>query len=114
MARRTRAKTTDADSATPPTQTVARIALDYHGDSLYANFAEVSSAQHEFQIRFAQAPTKLDDEQLQQVQGGGFVRLEALVQILLPPTLIPGLIRALETTKQQHEALLGPIKEFGV
>jgi hypothetical protein len=64
-------------------------------------------------MAFALAPTKPSAEQIKQAESG-IVELDALVQILLPPTLIPGLIKALVTTKEQHEALFGPIKEFGV
>jgi hypothetical protein len=102
-----------AKAAAPSAPTPVKVFLEYGGEPLYANYAEVSSAQHEFQLAFALAPTKPTAEQLEQVNGGT-MRLPVLVQILLPPTIIPGLIKALITTKEQHEALLGPIKEFGV
>jgi hypothetical protein len=107
MARRGRAKAAEELTPTP-----VKISLEYNGEPLYANYAEVSSAQHEFQIGFALFPIKPTAEQIEQVSGG-IVKLDALVQILLPPTLIPGLIRALTTTKEQYEAMIGPIKEFG-
>jgi hypothetical protein len=107
MARKATARTAQKPVAIPVT-----ISLEYTGEPLYANFAEVSSAQHEFQIGFGLLPTKPNAEQMEQVNGGT-MRLNALVQILLPPTLIPGLIKALTTTKEQYEAVLGPIKELG-
>jgi hypothetical protein len=79
---------------------------------IYANFAEVSAAQHEFQISFALSPSRPAAEALEQAAETGLLRLETLVQVLLPPTIIPGLIKALTTTKEQHEALVGPIKEL--
>jgi hypothetical protein len=107
------AKKGSAKAATPTAPIPIRVSLQYDGEPIYANYAEVSSAQHEFQIAFALAPTKPTAEQLEQVSAGT-VTLHALVQILLPPTIIPGLIKALITTKEQHEALLGPIKELVV
>jgi hypothetical protein len=89
------------------------IALGYQGEPLYSNYAEVSSALHEFQILFALVPTKPNAEQISEMRAGS-LKLDAQVQILLPPTIIPGLIRALMTTKEQYEALAGPIKEVGV
>jgi hypothetical protein len=97
----------------PPALTMLKISLEHAGDPLYANYAEVSSAQHEFQIAFGLAPTKPTAEQIEQLQTGT-MRLPALVQILLPPTIIPGLIKALIISKEQHEALLGPIKELDI
>jgi hypothetical protein len=104
------AKKGSAKAAKPIAPVPIRVILESDGEPLYANYAEVSSAQHEFQIAFALAPTKPNAEQLEQVSTG-VVTLHTLVQILLPPTIIPGLIKALVTTKEQHEALLGPIKE---
>jgi hypothetical protein len=107
MARKSAAK-----AAKQPVPMPVKISLEYSGETIYANYAEVSAAQHEFQITFALSPTKPTAEQIEHANSG-IMRLPTLVQILLPPTIIPGLIKALSTTKEQHEALLGPIKEFG-
>jgi hypothetical protein len=88
------------------------VSVHYNGDPLYANYAEVNSSQHEFQIGFALAPTRPSPEQIEQARAGT-VTLDGLVQILLAPTLIPALIRALNISKDQHEATFGPIKEVG-
>jgi hypothetical protein len=99
-----------AKAAKQPAAASVKISLDYtNSEPLYANFAEISSAQHEFQIAFALVPARPTTDQIRD----GAVKLNPLVQIMLPPTLIPGLIKALITTKEQYEALLGPIKEFG-
>jgi hypothetical protein len=112
MARRTKTTPKGSD-ATPKPPVPLKVVLEFHGESFYSNYVEVSSAQHEFQIRFAQAPTKPNDEQMEQIRGGT-LKLDAFVQILVPPTLIPSLIRALESTKQQYENLIGPFNEYGV
>jgi hypothetical protein len=95
-----------------PKKGTAKIALSYAGEPIYSNYAEVSSAMHEFQILFALLPTKPKAEQIEQMVQGSALNLDAQVQILLPPTVIPGLIKALTTTKDRYEALAGPIKEL--
>src|SRR3989442_12404014 len=103
MARKGKARATRESEAIK-----VNVSVQYNSDPLYANYAEVSSAQHEFQMGFALAPTKPSAEQIEQARAGN-VKLDGLVQILLPPTVIPSLIRALTTTKDQHEAMFGPI-----
>lgn len=109
MARAKKAKTRTPE---PPSLKAVKVVVEPSGDPVYANFAEVSAAQHEFQISFALTPSKPNPEILEQAKAGE-IHLEALVQILLPPTIIPGLIKALITTKEQYEAMIGPIKEIG-
>src|SRR5579872_3051843 len=106
------AKKGPAKAAKPAAPTPIKISLEPSGEPIYANYAEVSSAQHEFQITFALSPTKPTAEQFEQASAGHMI-MPALVQILLPPTIIPALIKALISTKEQHETLFGPIKEFG-
>jgi hypothetical protein len=89
------------------------VALEPNGEQFYANFAEVTTGQHEFQISFALVPTKPTAKGIEAMKTG-VLSLDAMVQVMVPPTLIPGLIRALTTTKEQHEAMVGPIKELGV
>jgi hypothetical protein len=88
------------------------VVVESNCNSVYANFAEVSAAQHEFQLSFALTPTKptSDPEQART----GTVRVQSLAQILLPPTIIPSLIKALIMTKERYEAVAGPINPSGI
>jgi hypothetical protein len=110
MPRKSKSKT----AAAAPVYANIQIALESNVESVYANYAEVSSSLHEFQISFALAPTRLTAVKVEEMKSGG-LKVEALVQILLPPTVIPGLIRALTITKEQHETMVGrPIQEVGI
>jgi len=78
----------------------------------YANYAEVSLAQYDCILSFVRVPTKLSLARSEEAKSGT-LKFEPLVQVILPPTLIPGLIRALMTTKEAFEKISGPIKELG-
>jgi hypothetical protein len=88
------------------------VVLEPNRNSVYANFAEVSAAQHEFQLSFALTPTKPTSNPEQ--ARTGTIRVESLAQILLPPTIIPSLIKALIMTKERYEAAAGPINPRGI
>jgi Protein of unknown function (DUF3467) len=104
-----RAKTAKTKASDEPVIKAVRVLLEPSREPVYANFAEVSAAQHEFQISFALTPSRPTAETIEQAKTGE-MRLETTVQVLLPPTIIPGLIKALTTTKEQYEAMVGPIK----
>ena len=106
------AKKGEADAPSAPIG--LKVALEPSGDQFYANFAEVAAAQHEFQISFALVPAKLTAEKIETIKNGSPLSVDAIVQIMLPPTIIPGLIRALTITKEQFEAIAGPIKDAGI
>jgi hypothetical protein len=69
-----------------------KVALEPSGDQIYANYAEVTAAQHEFQISFALVPTKPSAEKIEAIKNGSPLFVDAIVQVMLPPTIIPGLI----------------------
>jgi hypothetical protein len=77
----------------------------------YANYAEASFAQHECLISFARVPTKMSIARSEEAKTGT-IKLEPLVQVIIPPTLVPGLIRALSTVKEGYERLIGPINDL--
>lgn len=71
---------------------------------IYANHAEVAQSAHEFVILFTKLPTKANPSQIAAVQETGVLSIEPEAQILLPPTIIDGLIKALETERDKHLA----------
>jgi hypothetical protein len=76
----------------------------------YANHAEIACIPHEFAILFSRVPTKLPPEKLEEARAGNLT-LTCDVQILIAPTLINGLIRALTTQKATYEERYGTIHE---
>src|SRR5689334_21699050 len=80
--------------------------------SFYVNYAEVNFAAHELALSLVRVPTKLSGTKAEESKTG-ILKCESLAQILFAPTLLPGLIRALNTTKEQYEKTMGPITEPG-
>lgn len=73
----------------------------------YVNHAEIAAGQHEIAIWFARLPTKPSRLEMEEAKVTGEIIVDPEFQILVPPTLIPGLISALEQTKERHEAMYG-------
>jgi hypothetical protein len=97
--------------AKEPERVPVRVILDPVDESVhYANYVETSFGTYECLLSFGRVPPKLNIAQTEEVKSGT-LKLEPLVQIIVPPTLIPGLIRALTTTKDGYEKMMGPIKE---
>ncbi|PZO50454.1 MAG: hypothetical protein DCF16_12950 [Alphaproteobacteria bacterium] len=98
----------------PPNTLAVRPALDISDATFvtYMNYAEVVQSMNEFTIVCGRLPTKLSATQRDEiVEAGGALRVEASVQLLLPATVIPGLIRALSAQKDAYETEYGPIYE---
>jgi hypothetical protein len=114
MARRTRPRAPPPESAERETEVRLSISLQIGEETFtyYANHAEIASTPHEFALLFARMPTKLPPEKLDEAMSGNLT-LTSDVQILIPATLIPGLIRALNTQKANHEQRYGTIHEPG-
>jgi hypothetical protein len=74
--------------------------------SYYVNFAEVSIGAHEFAISFVRVPTKFNSALVEEAKTGP-LKLEPAVQVIFAPSLMPGLIRALTSVKEQYEKQRG-------
>lgn len=77
----------------------------------YANHVEIAINKHEIALWVARIPTKPGRDEMALAEMTGEIVIDAEMQILLPPTLIDGLISALETTKTNFETAFGPIRE---
>lgn len=89
-----------------------KVVLDVHRDSpaYYANYIEISYSTHEFALTAARVPAKLSDADLADVTATGRIVVEPEVQVLVAPTLLPGLIEALKTQQALYEAQFGAIR----
>lgn len=76
----------------------------------YINYAELYSSQNEFGISVARVPTKPRPEDIEEAKKSGAIRVETMLQLVMPPTIIPGLINALKRQKESFERLYGEIK----
>ena len=86
-----------------------RIVIDVRDDTphYYINHAEINSTQHEFTLSAGRIPAKFSPDQLQRAKETATIIIPADIQILIPPSLIPGLIRALSTQKDLYERTHG-------
>lgn len=77
----------------------------------YVNNMEVSHTAHDFTLICSKLPTKLSAAELERVSKSGELPIEASVQITCATTLIPALMRALNTQKEMYEKQFGPIPD---
>ncbi len=111
--RMARAKRKKVARAEPKAELSVRIVVEADRDTptYYVNHAEVAVGLHELAIWFARLPTKPSRDETEEAQRTGEIVVEPEFQILFPPTLLPGLIEALETTQKTFETLFGPIRK---
>src|SRR3989338_3017784 len=103
MAKLKRAAKTIAAQSPKPMKVNLGIQLSTETAIYYVNHAEVSHIQQEFGLLVARLPTKLTLEQQKAVKQSGTLTVEAVVQLLFSPTIVPGLINALQTQMGLYE-----------
>ena len=77
----------------------------------YINHAEIHHSLNEFGMFVARVPPRLSAAKLEQAKQSGTVIVEPLLHLLFPPTMVPGLIRALTLQREAYETRFGRIKE---
>jgi hypothetical protein len=97
--------------ARPPEEMAVRIVVSVPDDLpvYYVNFIEVTHSLNEFGLFAVRAPVKPTSQQLEEAQQTGQMRLDPEFHMVLPPTVIPGLIRALTAQKEAYERRFGTI-----
>jgi hypothetical protein len=80
----------------------------------YINYAEVGHTANDFALLGARVPAKPTRDQIEQAKSSGVLPVEADVLLVIPPTVIPGLIRALSGQQAKYEEEVGsPIIDTG-
>ncbi|MCW5800442.1 MAG: DUF3467 domain-containing protein [Nitrospira sp.] len=79
----------------------------------YCNYMDVTHSSYEFVLSFAKVPAKLRLDQLSAAENKGTLQIEPLVQVEVPPRLLPGIIKALTIQKEKFETQLGQIESEG-
>ena len=77
----------------------------------YANYAEVSHTSHDFGIAFVELPARLSADEKQVAITSGEITADPIAQIVIPATLVPGLIRALKIQRDKYEKNFGAIRD---
>lgn len=101
--------TVSPDPGAPQNQLSARVVFNLSDETAtyYVNAVEVGQSFYEFALLFGKVPAKLPATQLEAVRSSKQLELVAALQILIPPTLIPGLIYALSVERRKYEELHG-------
>lgn len=97
------------------TRVAVKVQIDPTPDApvYYANYLEVGHSHHEFSISFARVPIKFSADRLVEIKKGMVINLASEGQVLFSPTVIPGLIRALEIQRKLYETNFGKIQTKG-
>lgn len=81
----------------------------------YVNYIEIANSPQDFSIICGRLPGKLSHDKMEQAKKLGALVIEPEVQLIIPTTLVPGLIRALTIQKEKYEKMFGlQIKEIEV
>lgn len=74
-----------------------QIRLDVKSDtpSYYVNYVGVSHTPYDFTLSVTRIPSPLPPEQIDLAKSGKPISLEPILQLVMPPLLIDGLIKAL-------------------
>lgn len=95
---------------------LSRIAIKIQPDpkpdtpSYYINYAAVSHSEYDFMVSVLRIPTHLTPEQTELAKKGSTVPVEPILQLIIPPRLVEGLIKALSIQKEKYEQEHGPIR----
>src|SRR5947209_3096328 len=101
MAKR-RAKTQEEQKLTVQVQIVASTDTP----SYYVNYIGVSHTPYDFTLSVTKVPSPATQEQMELVNAGKPLPLEAILQLVIPPLLVDGLISALTDQKQKYQETL--------
>lgn len=85
----------------------ARLSIDTIQEvpTFYVNHAEIAAGPHEFAVWFSRLPTRPSRDDIEIIKETGEFVMEPEVQILLPHSVIDGLIKALQQAKSNLKEL---------
>lgn len=113
MARKRTTKSASPAAAKPQALTVRpTVQVSEATPTYYVNSVEVSNTQHDFSLICTKIPAKLTPAEWQRASATGELAVEASVLLTCPTTLIPALVRALNTQKEMYEKQNGPIPDL--
>ena len=92
----------------PAQELSAQVRLDVKSDtpSYYVNFIGVSHTAYDFTLSAIRVPSPFSQEQIDLAKSGQQIPIEPIVQLVMPPLLVDGLIKALTDQKAKHEKTL--------
>ena len=102
-------KSDDVQTSVMPTVTIQKESPTY-----YANHAEAYHNQHEFGLAFAHVPAKISPTELERIKKSHTLAVDAVAVIILPPTVVRGLISALTAQLALYEQNVGSIPQMDI
>ncbi|MFQ5895290.1 MAG: DUF3467 domain-containing protein [Nitrospinota bacterium] len=76
----------------------------------YCNYVTVTHSPYDFTLSLIKIPTSLKPDQVEAAKKGEPVALEPIIQMVISPRLVPGLIKALNEQKSKYEARFGSLE----
>lgn len=76
----------------------------------YVNYADIGHSANEFSFVALRVPARVTNEQKEEATKTGSLVVEAVVQLLFPPSLMPGLEKAVAIQIAKYEQTHGKIK----
>jgi hypothetical protein len=94
-----------------PETVTAKVRLDLPTDTptYFSNYLEITNTMHEFVLAGVRTPPKLSPDQMAEARETGALAMNAEFALVVPPTVVPGLIDALVKHRERYEATFGRI-----
>jgi hypothetical protein len=86
--------------------TQVQLAVKVDTPSYYVNYIGVSHTAYDFTLSVIKIPSPLTQELAEIAKSGKPMPLEPILQLVVPPLLVDGLIKALVDQKQKYEKTL--------
>lgn len=104
-------KTTSVKAKTAATSAMVKPQFSTPSDlpNYYVNHIEINVSKYEFALTAGRLPARMTDEQKQDIEENMRLLVEPTLQLLIPPNLINGLIKALNTQKDMYEKHFGKL-----
>jgi hypothetical protein len=92
----------------PVQEVTAQVRLSPQTDtpSYYVNYIGVTHTAYDFTLSAVRIPTPFTDEQIELAKNGQQIPVEPIVQLVIPASLVDGLMKALTDQKERHAKTL--------
>jgi hypothetical protein len=99
MAKRKNVKKTVAKESSP---VVAAVKLEVRSDTptYYVNYIGIAHTPYDFTLAVARIPAQLSSEQLEHARRGEPIPVDPILQLVVPPLVVDGLITALTAQRE--------------
>ena len=98
-----------------PAQINAQIQAEVKPDTpfYYINYLSINHSAYDFTMTAVKLPSHFTPDQIESARQGKPVLVEPVLQLVIPPRVIKGLITALTEQCRKYEAQFGPIPSNG-